>query len=160
MSRHPDFSVYQSPERPSVDRIASLPTVVFLAGGVTDCPDWQSRAIARLEEFPVTVMNPRTDDPTEHEAEQIIWEFNMINLAEIIIFYFPCETVCPLSLYELGRCNVLAAEKNGKKLFIGFHPDYCKSFDVTFQTILANNERTYEGFDRLMEEVCSHLKGN
>lgn len=35
---------------------------VFLAGGITGCPDWQSDIVKMLEKDPITIINPRRKD--------------------------------------------------------------------------------------------------
>jgi hypothetical protein len=37
------------------------------------------------------------------------------------MFWFPCETLCPITLYELGAWTVLAPQ-TGTKLFVGACP--------------------------------------
>jgi len=36
---------------------------------------------------------------------------------------FPCETLCPITLYELGTWSILS-QQTGAKLFVGCHPEY------------------------------------
>jgi hypothetical protein len=121
---------------------------VFLGGGITDCPDWQQEVRARLEGEHLTLLNPRRanfpiDDPNAAEG-QIKWEFEMFDRCHGIIFWFPCETLCPIVLYELGkwtaRTKSQAAWTNSypkdKPLFIGAHPDYARRQDVIIQTRL------------------------
>ena len=42
---------------------------LFLAGGITDCPDWQDEAIAMLRGSPLTVVNPRRPDWPEDDQD-------------------------------------------------------------------------------------------
>lgn len=64
---------------------------VFLAGGITDCDNWQKKVIDYLETQQHTehliVFNPRRDkfpmdDPNAAE-EQITWEFNNLEKADM-----------------------------------------------------------------------------
>ena len=63
----------------------------FLAGGITDCEDWQSKVIEYLEETirldDLVLLNPRrkTFDVTDKSAsrKQIEWEFNALNNMDI-----------------------------------------------------------------------------
>lgn len=54
---------------------------LFLAGGITNCPDWQADAIEMLEDgSDIVVANPRRDRLLDHEGEdaayQIRWEYD------------------------------------------------------------------------------------
>ena len=79
---------------------------VFLAGGITACSGWQQEIVAHLHDLPVVILNPRRanfpiDDPTA-APQQIEWEHRHLRKADAIAFWFPCETLCPITLYELG----------------------------------------------------------
>ena len=112
---------------------------IFLAGGITDCPDWQSEAVQALCCHAITVFNPRQAnfDITNPNAarEQITWEHNHLRHAMAILFWFPCETLCPITLYELGAWSMTE-----KPIFVGMHPDYKRADDVFTQTRLARPE--------------------
>ncbi len=109
---------------------------IFLAGGISGCADWQ-RAVAQLLcDAGLTVYNPRRadfalDDPSA-AAVQIRWEHRMLRDADAILFWFPCETLCPITLYELGAWSM-----SDKPLFVGVHPAYQRRQDVEIQTRLA-----------------------
>jgi hypothetical protein len=116
---------------------------VFLAGGITDCPDWQADVIAALkdEDDDLTIANPRRDhfdvrDPSM-SVEQIEWEFRWLHRCDVISFWFPKETLCPITLYELGMW-----QNSGKLILIGVHPDYKRRVDVEIQTRLVMPSRT------------------
>lgn len=79
---------------------------LFLAGGITNCPDWQSKMIDELKNVDITIYNPRrknfpTDDPNASE-EQITWEYAHLKTADIISFWFSRGSLNPIVLYELG----------------------------------------------------------
>ena len=113
---------------------------VFLGGGITGCPDWQADMVKLLSDVDVTLLNPRRanfpiHDPSASEA-QIKWEFEHLRKADAIMFWFPCETLCPITLFELGVWMM-----SGKQLFIGVHPQYARRRDVEVQTKLAKAGR-------------------
>lgn len=113
---------------------------VFLAGGITAAPPWQDRMVALLGDHPgVTLLNPRRrafDLAAAGAArDQIAWEFRHLRRATVILFWFPCETLCPIALYELGAWSMTA-----KPLVVGMHPDYQRRRDVEIQTALARPE--------------------
>ncbi|MDD5650648.1 MAG: nucleoside 2-deoxyribosyltransferase domain-containing protein [Candidatus Nanoarchaeia archaeon] len=114
-------------------------TKLFLAGGVTSCRDWQSEVIAQIDDLDIIVLNPRrkTFNVTDKqmEWEQIHWEFKMLSKADVIAFYFCRETVCPITLYELGRYAAL-----DKRIIVGMDNDYSRRNDVEIQLSLAKPE--------------------
>lgn len=109
---------------------------LFLAGGITGCPDWQSDVVSQLRDTPLVLFNPRRADFPMHNSSaaerQIKWEFDHLRLASFILFWFPCETLNPIVLYELGAWSMTS-----KPLFVGAHPDYQRRQDVVLQTRLA-----------------------
>lgn len=111
------------------------PRSIFLAGGITGCPDWQGDAIEILEEemFDGTVFNPRRDtfDVGNEDAarEQIEWEWNALRRAMVILFYFPIsDGPQPIALYELG-----AWAKTRRRIVVGTHVEYPRRLDVVEQ---------------------------
>lgn len=115
---------------------------LFLAGGISGCPDWQSQVIDALKDLPVRVYNPRREtfdaDPTDENAAQtqIEWEFKALSRCNMVVFWFPKESVCPISLYELGRLNTM---HDVKTILIGTHKDYPRRVDVALQTYYATD---------------------
>src|SRR6478736_102537 len=77
---------------------------VFLGGGISGCPDWQSSVIYLLTDTPGVLLNPRRKGEfTEDIAgEQIEWEYKALRTADTVFFWFPQETLCPITLFELG----------------------------------------------------------
>lgn len=116
---------------------------LFLAGGITGCPDWQSKIISTLELSWVSkkhyIYNPRRKDfdasNKDVEFEQISWEYEHLEQCDKMIFWFPCETLCPITLFELGKwCN------GNKILAIGIDPKYQRKADIEVQMSLMNND--------------------
>lgn len=112
---------------------------VFLAGGITGCPNWQQEMVTLLGDSELTLLNPRREhfpigDP-QAALQQIMWEYTHLRKADGILFWFPPETICPIVLYELGAWSMMK-----KPIFIGVHPDYQRRRDVTIQTFLARSE--------------------
>lgn len=109
---------------------------VFLAGGITDCPDWQTEMVEMMDGSDLVVLNPRRkdfpiSDPDAAQA-QITWEHHYLRRAGVISFWFPKETLCPIVLYELGAWSM-----TGKPLVVGVEPGYQREADVRIQTRLA-----------------------
>ena len=108
---------------------------VFLAGGISDCYDWQAEVAQMLAETQLIVLNPRRanfpiHDPSQSQL-QIQWEYEHLRKASAILFWFPSETLCPITLYELGTWS-----NSEKPIFIGVHPNYQRRIDVEIQTRL------------------------
>lgn len=125
-------------EAPSEERPESM--TLFLAGGITNCPDWQSQLVKMLSEKDITIYNPRRKNfpiyDSEAAYEQIKWEYEHLNRATFISFWFCKETLCPIVLYELGRHLV----RGRAEIFIGMDPDYKRRQDVEIQTELEAPE--------------------
>jgi hypothetical protein len=112
-------------------------TSIFLAGGISGCPDWQKYvATDLLDKTNLNIYNPRRSDfnvnNKNDSVEQIKWEYKRLHLADVILFWFPKETLCPITLFELGSWLHI-----NKPLVIGCHPDYQRLLDVDVQTNLA-----------------------
>lgn len=115
---------------------------VFLAGGITDCPDWQKIASGPLLDQGYIVLNPRREnfpieDPTAAEA-QIKWEFRHLHYANVVLFWFPASpSPQPIALYELG----FHAAK-GTDIAVGVSPGYARKADVYHQMRLSRPQLT------------------
>ncbi|MGV8151683.1 MAG: nucleoside 2-deoxyribosyltransferase domain-containing protein [Candidatus Nanoarchaeia archaeon] len=112
---------------------------IFLAGGITNCRDWQKDLTKLLENENITIINPRRkvwniNDPNA-EHEQINWEYKHLKKARAVSFWFAKETLCPITLYELGKISM-----TNKKLFIGIDNEYKRKNDVIIQTSLIRPE--------------------
>ena len=123
-------------EAPQEYDIRLLSDSLFLAGGITNCPEWQSEMVMLLSDTDITILNPRRknfpiDDP-EAARQQITWEFHALRDVDTISFWFCKETICPIVLYELGTWNV-----SDKHIFIGMDPEYQRRQDVEIQTKLV-----------------------
>ena len=120
---------------------------IFLAGGITNCGNWQDKVIKALADYDVVIFNPRRDSfdiTNKSETErQIEWEFNALNQCDIFTMYF-CggESLQPICMYELGR-NILYQQKQyahwQDKIVISAEKSYKRFDDVVIQTRLATN---------------------
>lgn len=126
---------------------------IFLAGGITDCPDWQSEVAAGLQDTDAMVYNPRRanfpmGDPFAG-GQQIEWEHKALMGCFTILFWFPEETLCPIVLFELGAQSQLH-----KRLVVGTHPNYKRRFDVQHQLRLARPEvHVWDSLDDVIAEA-------
>jgi hypothetical protein len=109
---------------------------LFLAGGISNCPDWQSALLEDLRDTDWVVFNPRRADFDAGNSElargQIEWEHRHLRRSSAIAFWFPPQTLCPITLYELGAWSM-----TDKALFVGVDPMYARRLDVLEQTRLV-----------------------
>jgi hypothetical protein len=118
---------------------------IFLAGGISNCPDWQTptaQSIALNTPDNVLVLNPRlpgTLDPNDATTAvpQIKWEADALRDANMVLFWFPKESVCPITLLELGKELVRAELTNYGRLIVGCEPGYTRTLDVITQCQLV-----------------------
>ncbi|KAF7551251.1 hypothetical protein G7046_g7770 [Stylonectria norvegica] len=86
---------------------------IFLAGTTskTGEPDWRETLTDALAEWPITIFNPKRDDwdsiwtedfSDERWKEQVEWELEMQDLANVIVVLFHGVSSAPVSLLELG----------------------------------------------------------
>jgi hypothetical protein len=107
---------------------------VFLAGGITGCADWQAHVCAQMAQDRVLLLNPRRADfdiaQGDSAAQQIAWEWRHLHdpRTTVTLFWFACETVQPIALFELG--DALASRR---RIVVGTHPAYPRRADVVLQ---------------------------
>lgn len=87
---------------------------IFLAGSIEmgKAEQWQRQVVDAMADVDnVVILNPRRDDwdssweqraTNEQFFEQVSWELDMLDAADIIVMYFAPETMSPISLLELG----------------------------------------------------------
>lgn len=131
--------------------------LIFLAGGISNCEDWQSKALEMLssEESPMPtfgVLNPRRPNFNECEViKQIQWEWLHFQKACAAIFWFPKETLCPITLFEYGKWLMTS-----NPVFVGTDPDYERRLDIVEQTRLENKEVVV--FDQIESVINSAIR--
>ena len=86
---------------------------IFLAGSIDmgKAENWQQRLERELEDYDVIICNPRRDDwdstwvqsiNNPQFNEQVTWELENIESADLIVFYFDPAGQAPITLMELG----------------------------------------------------------
>jgi len=130
---------------------------LFLAGGITNCPDWQAEILTMLR-GEVTIYNPRRKDfPIGDPAAarlQIEWEYRRLAEADMILFWFARGSLNPIVLYELGMWG----NARWRKIFIGCDPEYQRDQDVRIQTELARPEvEVVTTLQELADQVNGYL---
>lgn len=124
---HPPTPSASSKAAPTTGTTPSLATVyiapdkvgptpgksVFLAGSIEQgaAENWQPRLTETLSDIRCTVFNPRRrywDSTLEQRAsnpvfaEQVNWELDLLDRADVIAMYFDPGTKSPITLLELG----------------------------------------------------------
>lgn len=124
----------QPPNKTSIHRFK-----VFLAGSIEmdRAERWQDKILSKLEDYDIVVANPRRDDwdvnITQEKddprfSEQVNWELDNIQSAQIVFFYFQPGTTSPISLLELGE--VLGAHRRGQQVIVCCPPGYFRKGNV------------------------------
>ena len=135
---------------PETYELSGDETGVFLAGGITDCDNWQSEVIDVLEDHlfysePV-IFNPRRENfPINDKSAaraQIEWEYAALERCGIFSMYF-CSgrSDQPICMYELGR-NILRMQMRfpsdwQDRIVISVENGYRRKQDVLIQVDLA-----------------------
>lgn len=126
---------------------------VFLAGGITNCEEWQDIVIEKLkkEDDHLIIFNPRRknfpiDNPNA-SLEQIKWEFDYLEQCDIFSMYFDgtSKSDQPICFYELGR-NIERMKKKFSKnwfnrIIISVDSNFKRYSDVIIQTLLATDSK-------------------
>lgn len=111
-------------------------TSIFLGGGISNCPDWQNdiKSVINIDKF--DVVNPRRVGDlafdTNDAKAQIEYEFQALGMVDYILFWFPKETLCPITLFETGK-SLVRASLGEVRLIIGWEEDYKRAFDLDVQ---------------------------
>ena len=98
-----DFSYTQAPR-------------IFLAGSIEmgTAENWQEVITGKLKDVRGTILNPRRDDwdaswvqsiENDQFREQVEWELEAQEKADLIVLYFSPGTKSPITLLELGLCR-------------------------------------------------------
>ncbi|KAK5634192.1 hypothetical protein RRF57_009906 [Xylaria bambusicola] len=109
---------------PSEEPITGVKSV-FLAGTTTAVgnADWRESISALLAAYPITLFDPNRpdwdstwrEDITFHPyREQVLWELDKQEKADLVVVYFHPATVAPISLLEFG----LSARVPGKVIAV------------------------------------------
>ncbi|OGO83743.1 MAG: hypothetical protein A2Y18_01670 [Clostridiales bacterium GWD2_32_19] len=137
---------------------------LFLAGGITNCSDWQKELANKLMDLDIIVYNPRREkypSGLEEVEKQIRWEYEKLKKSDIISVWFAHETIQPITLYELGKW--VNSHIKDKHFFIGIDPEYERKIDVEIQTKLALEDNGifdfvfYENIDDLAKAVRAYV---
>jgi len=131
--------------------------LLFLAGGISLCPDWQEEMANQLKDSKIVIFNPRRNDMTNNYQEivkQIKWEKNHIDIATMVSFWFPKESICPITLLEFGKVLV----QQDKKMFVGIEDSYVRRLDLVEQLALHRPEVHWvNSISKLVDQIKRHV---
>lgn len=149
------MKVVQCPVLYNKPKLKSL----FMAGGISNCPEWQDQFIDIMSELSgiphdFTLINPRREDfdvtNPRMSSDQIAWEYAHLQDADAISFWFSKEALCPITLFELGA----AIHNPYKPIFVGCHPHYARKFDVVHQLSIVRPEvQVVDSLEALAAEI-------
>lgn len=130
----------------------------FLAGGISNCHDWQTEVIKILESMELggvnienlVIFNPRRKNFPGNDykvaEQQIEWEYKLLEQADIFSIYFSSGSEQPICMYELGR-NVLYQMQHGNnwadRIIISVEDGYKRKLDVNVQIKLATGSKEF-----------------
>lgn len=155
----------KAPQDPRQDWLGCQPNSLFLAGGITGCPNWQDELAAMLEPIvELAVFNPRRENwpkngNVEEVRRQIAWEHKWLASVNDVLFWFSRGSLNPIVLFEygkeLGRQGDVTFQH--RRLFVGVDPEYPRKLDVEVQTGLANKFLTIaDSLKTLAAQVTKH----
>ena len=122
-------------EAPEDYRLTGTEFSLFLAGGITACPDWQSYAIELVGKWKnndrLVVFNPRRKNfdisETAISSQQIEWESKYLQRVNLITFWFCEKPIQPITLFELGRYS---HKEEVDRILVGADRNYIRRFDI------------------------------
>jgi hypothetical protein len=136
--------------------------VVFLAGSIEmgAAEDWQSTLTAALGDRELYVLNPRRDewDASWRQSidepkfrEQVEWELDGLDRADVIAMWFAGGTRSPITLLELGL------HARSGKLIIGCPPEFWRrgNIEVVAARCGIALHATWDSFQRAVLTACA-----
>jgi hypothetical protein len=133
---------------------------VFLAGGITNNPIWHDVVCEALSDLNIVVLDPRREiwptDPAELE-QQIRWEYQMMRKADCVAFWFPKESLCPITLYELG-CMLNYKKHVLSRLCIGRDPEYPRAKELDLQLKVHDYQENILHASSSLEQLIKHIR--
>ena len=156
--------------------------ILFLAGGISKCSDWQTKVLGKLSKRNVAgnilVCNPRRSNFAPQwvadkniTEEQIKWEFKYLSKMNLFTMYFDYseESDQPICFYELGRyiSQIMIKFPNDyqERIVISFNEKFKRKLDVIYQVALATDKKVIPNEvdpenheEKIMEKINTLLK--
>lgn len=141
---------------------------IFLAGSIEQglAPDWQKDIIKVLDGPGICLLNPRRaywqadleqspDNPIFRE--QVDWELEALERADLVLMHFAAETMSPVSLLEMGLYARSLAFDNLPKLIISCSPDFWRAGNVQI-TAQRYGLVVHAQLEKALAEIKNRLK--
>ena len=111
--------------------------IIFLSGSIEmgKAIDWQKQVSDSLKDEKCVILNPRRDDwdsswkqnlDCKEFVEQVNWELNGLEKADIIVVHLEPNTTSPITLLEIG----LYAQYDRRKLIIHCPEGYFRKGNI------------------------------
>jgi len=112
--------------------------------------DWQNEVQSKLSDLNITLFNPRRSDWDEtweqdksdkNFHQQVSWELDHLEAADMILFYFAPQSKAPITLLELGlfaksgKCIVCCPQEYWRR---GNVQITCERYKIPFFDIFDN----------------------
>jgi len=127
---------------------------IFLAGSVSGSENWRLHIAQSFEAENVVFLDPFNASYASADAAafsaQIEWERRHLRRAWGRVFWFSFESLCAMSLFELG-----ASCQSAGPLFVGCHADYRLRRDVISQLAIARPDVVVAA---TLDELISQLR--
>jgi len=150
--------VYKAPEQ--YPKLGNDKIYIFLAGSIEmgKAEDWQTKITEFVDKNhpDAHLLNPRRDDwdssweqtiKNKQFREQVEWELDALDEADVIVMHFDPKTKSPISLLELGL-----HANTGKKMVVSCPDGFWRKGNVE---IVCNkyNIPLYNSMDELMNAL-------
>lgn len=137
---------------------------IFLAGSIEMgvAVDWQGQIVSALAGEDILILNPRRDawDSSWEQSidnpkfrEQVEWELDALDAADLIVMYFDPQTKSPITLLELG----IHAAKNPEKLRVCCPQGYWRKGNVDI-TCARYGVSQVQTIDELLNTIRLHFR--
>jgi hypothetical protein len=135
---------------------------VFLAGSIDlgHAEEWQQVVIDRFKDLEITIYNPRRLDWNRSWkqkksfppfAEQVNWELDMLEKADVIMMYFAPFSKSPISLLELGTFGT-----HSNRMIVGCPDEFYRQGNVDIVCERYKIEMV-DNFDKLVAAARKRL---
>lgn len=137
---------------------------IFLSGSIDVPPaSWQATLTTFLSHLPITILNPHRSDwdsswreevSFEPFREQVNWELDALEAADIVAVYLGKDAKAPISFMEMGLC---AGRK--KKMVVACPEGFYKRGNVQIVCekagvqVVGSVEELRDGIVKLLEQL-------
>lgn len=137
--------------------------MIFLAGGFSG-PDWREEMKRYFAKDDVVLVNPKRvnfDSDKISAKWQTKWDRVHLSHSNILCFWFPKETFCPITLFEFGYWvrYVEVYPLVETRIFYGCDISYPKREDIKEQVSISNRGGKFGPMAFSVKELAAQIKG-